>query len=207
MNSAKTYWKPFEPMIKAIVELFDPFVEVAVHDLKQGKIIALYHNISQRSVGDPSPLNELRVATQDFPDYFTPYYKKNWDKRPLKCTSITIRNDQGIPVALICINVDTSVFQDAHQLLNRFLKATASAENPIELFGGQCEEQTTALIQGYLKERHLSLTHLNRDQKRELVQHLYHKGVFNFKNAAPFLATQLKISRASIYNYIKQIGE
>lgn len=203
MGKTKTYWKHYEPMIKAIVELYNPFVEVAVHDLKQGKIVALYHNISQRKIGDPSPLNELKVETQDFPDYFPPYYKNNWDGRPLKCTSITIRNDKGAPVGLICINVDTSFFQDAHRLLNIFLKTESSAENPIEIFGSQCEEQATTLIQGYLKEHHLSGNRLNRNQNKDLIQYLFQKGIFNFKNAAPFLANYLKISRASIYNYIK----
>lgn len=207
MRKTETYWQHYEPMIKAIVELFNPFVEVAVHDLKKGKIVALYHNISQRKVGELSPLKELKIDTEHFPDLFTPYYKKNWDGRPLKCTSITIRDDQGTPVGLICVNVDTSFFQDAHRFLNLFLKTEKSAENPIEMFGSQCDEQAIALIQQYLEERHLSLAYLNRDQKKELVQYLYHKGIFNFKNAAPFLATYLSVSRASIYNYIKQIGE
>ncbi len=197
-------WKQYEPMIKAIVELFHPFVEAAVHDLEEGKVVAIYHNISQRKIGDKSPLNELKVNTRDFPDYFAPYYKKNWDGRPLKCTSITLRDKKGKAVGLICINMDTSFVQDAHRILDSFLKTKEEAENPIELFGAQCENQASALIQEYLDGKHLSLNFLNREQKRELVQHLYKKGIFNYKSAAPFISKKLKISRASVYNYIKQ---
>ena len=71
-------WRPYEPFIKAIVDLFHPFVEAAVHDLSKGKLVAIYHNISQRKVGDSSPLHELKVSTNQFPDYFDPYYKRNW---------------------------------------------------------------------------------------------------------------------------------
>jgi len=198
-------WKQYEPLIQAIVELFHPFVEAAVHDLEQGKLVAIYHNISQRKVGDPSPLKELKVDTKDFPAYFTPYYKQNWDGRPLKCTSITMRNKNGDPVGLICLNIDTSFFQDGYKLLENFLKTKNEAENPIEIFGSQCEEQAISVIQQYLDEKHLSLNHLNRDQKKDLVQQLYRKGIFNFKNAAPFIAKKLNTSRASVYNYIKQI--
>lgn len=198
-------WKQYEPLIQAIVELFHPFVEAAVHDLEQGKLVAIYHNISQRKVGDPSPLKELKVDTKDFPAYFTPYYKQNWDGRPLKCTSITMRNKTGDPVGLICLNIDTSFFQDGYNLLENFLKTKSEAENPIEIFGSQCEEQAISVIQQYLDEKHLSLNHLNRDQKKDLVQQLYRKGIFNFKNAAPFIAKKLNTSRASVYNYIKQI--
>ncbi len=200
-----TLWKQYEPFIKAIVELFHPFAEAAVHDLKKGKIVALYHTLSQRKVGDTSPLKELKVETGEFPDYFAPYYKQNWDGRPLKCTSITLRDKRGKPVGLICLNVDTSFAQDAYRTLESFLKVKTEAENPVELFGAQCEEQTMAIIQQYLEERQLSLPFLTRQQKKEIVQELYRRGVFNYKSAAPFVAKKINVSRASVYNYIKQI--
>jgi predicted transcriptional regulator YheO len=198
-----TLWKLYEPMIKAIVELFHPFVEAAVHDLETGKVVAIYHNISQRKVGEPSPLKELKVDTKDFPDYFAPYYKKNWDGKPLKCISITMRNKKGVPVGLICINIDTSFFQEGQKLLETFLKTRGQAENPIEIFGSQCEETADLVIGAYLCARQLSLKHLTRGQKKEVVQQLYRIGVFNFKNAATFIAQKLGTSRASIYNYMK----
>lgn len=200
---SKLDWKKHEPMIKAIVDLLHPLVEVAIHDLNTGTIVALYHNISQRKVGDPSPLHELGIETTDFPDYFPPYYKKNWDHRPLKCTSITLRNEKGKAIGLICINMDTSLFLDIQRMTEAFLKVEEGAENPIEQFGAGCEEQTKTLVEAYLKENHLSLSHLSREQKKDLIIHLYHKGILNYKSAAHFLSKYLKISRASIYNYIK----
>lgn len=161
----KSHFSQYEPMLKAIVELFHPFAEAAVHDLEKGEIVALYHPISQRKVGEASPLKELKISAEEFPAYFTPYYKQNHDGRPLKCTSITIRNEKGKPVGLICINVDVSAFQEGHRLLELFLGIKEGAENPIELFGGQLESQATALIQQYLEENRLLLSRLNRDQK------------------------------------------
>jgi predicted transcriptional regulator YheO len=206
-NEFSVLWKQYEPMIQAVVELFHPFVEAAVHDLEQGKVFAIYHNISQRKVGEASPLKELKVEIKDFPDFFSPYYKQNWDGRSLKCTSITMRNEKGVPIGLICINADVSVFQDGCKLLEAFLTIKGTAGNPIEIFGSECESQAERVIQQFLDEKHLSLNHLSRDQKKELVQRLYRKGVFNFKNAAPFIAKKLNTSRASIYNHIKQIGD
>lgn len=206
-QSIEKYWSPYEPLIKALVELFHPWVEVAVHDLIQGRLVAIYHNFSQRKIGESSPLHELKVNTDNFPDYFPAYYKKNWDGRPLKCTSITLRDQKGKAIGLICFNVDVSFAHEAHKALEMFLKTKSEADNPIEIFGSQCEEQATHLIEHYLAEKSLSLNHLNKKQKQELVQHLYHKGLFNFKNAAPYMAQLLGISRASVYNYIKQLGE
>lgn len=204
-TSFNALWKQYEPLVQAVVDLFHPFVEAAVHDLKQGKIVAIYHNISQRQVGDPSPIKELKVDIEEFPPYFSPYYKLNWDGRPLKCTSITMRDPEGKPIGLICLNIDTSHFQEGHRLLESFLKTKTEAANPIEIFGNACEQQASHVIQEHLDKKHLSLNHLNRSQKKELVQHLYRKGIFNFKNAAPFVAKKLNTSRTSVYNYIKQI--
>lgn len=192
-------WDQYRPFIEAIVELFHPFVEVAVHNLETGKVAAIYHNLSRRKVGEKSPLHELKVNVDDFPSYFSPYYKQNWDGRPLKCTSITLRGLSGKPVGLICVNVDVNFFQEGYELLTAFLKTKEGADNPIEIFGTPIENQLNAI----LKEKKLSLNHLNREQKKELVQHLYQKGLFNFKNAIPFIAKKLKSSRATIYNYIK----
>jgi D-arginine utilization repressor len=200
------HWKKYEPLIKAVVELFSPFVEAAIHDLEQGKVVAIYHNLSQRRVGDTSPLKELKIPTKDFPEVFSPYYKKNWDGRSLKCTSITLRNESGKPIVLICFNVDVSFMQDAHVLLSSFLKIKDESENPIEIFGSQSEEHIIQIVQHLLDEKKWSLNHLNRSQKKDIVQFLYHKGVFNFKSAAPFIAHHLSISRASVYNYIKELG-
>ena len=135
MNNLNKYILPYIPMIEASIQLFHPFVEIAVHDLNEGKIVALYHNISKRKVGDISPLHELNVETKQFPDFFNPYYKKNWDGRDLKCTSITVRDDKKHPIALICINVDTSFFQEAQKVFNSFLSIEQDAENPVEMFG------------------------------------------------------------------------
>ncbi len=195
-------WQEYEPLLKALVELFHPFIEIAIHDLEKGEIVALFHNISQRKIGDPSPLKELGIPVEDFPAYFSPYYKKNFDGRSLKCSSITIRKN-GKAVGLICINVDVSSFQEGYRLIETFLSIKHDAKHPIDMHGDDLEEKTSRIIQGHLQEKHWVLKHLNRQQKKELVQTLFKRGVFNFKNAVPFVAKYLNMSRASVYNYIR----
>jgi len=197
----------YVPFMEAVSELFDPFVEIAVHDLKEGKLVALYNNISQRKVGDKTPLQELKVDFSKLPDHFSPYFKKNWDGRNLKCTSITVRDDNGKPIGLICINVDTTFFAETKQIMDAFLKISSEAESPIECFGGDYQDLITQIIEEYLSEQKLNVRYLNRLQKKQLVHHLYHHGAFNYKNAPPFISEYLKISRATVYNYLKELGE
>jgi predicted transcriptional regulator YheO len=194
----------YEALIEAVIELFHPFVEAAVHDLKTGKIVKIYNNLSRRKEGDPSPLQELKVRTDEFPDYFPAYYKDNWDGRQLKCTSITLRDENGSPVGLICFNFDTTTFRGIQEQLGALLHIRQeNSKNPIDTFGEDWQTQVSNSMQEYLIHHKLSLDHLSREEKRKLVKHLYQKGVFNFKNAPTFIAQKLNISRASIYNYLE----
>lgn len=197
---------PYWNFIEAVVTLFDPFVEIAVHDLKNGTLTALYNGFSNRKIGEKSPLKELKIEIEEFPDLFPPYNKRNWDGKELKCTSITVRDGLGNPTLLICINLDTSILVQTKEILDTFLKIKGKAANPIEAYGGDAEQQIGPLIDRFLKQKHISKTSMSRTSKKELVEFLYRKGVFHFKNSVPYIAKNLKISRASIYNYIKEIG-
>jgi predicted transcriptional regulator YheO len=206
MSKIDKFLKPHQKFIDAIVTLFDPFVEVAVHDLQKGTLAAIYNSFSKRKIGEKSPLKELKVSIEDFPDVFTPYNRRNWDGKELKCTSITLRDKAGNPAVLICLNFDTSLLVKTKDILEAFLKIKTESVNPIEAYGEGYEEQINSLIEHFLKERQISMSSLDRNSKNELIEFLYRKGVFHFKNSVPFIAKSLKLSRASIYNYIKEVG-
>lgn len=191
--------------VQGMVELFHPFVEGAIHDLKSGTVAALFNNISQRKVGDTTPLKELNIKTDEFPDYFPPYYKTNWDGKRLKCISFTVRDPSGTPIGLVCFNLDISLFQDLESKFSILLQLNDTGESPIELFGENWQEQVHAHIEYFLKEHKMVLSRLSRTNKKDLIVHLYNKGIFNFKNAAPFVADILRISRASLYNYMREV--
>lgn len=196
--------KTYLPIIEGIVSLFNPFVEAAVHDLSTGEIAALYNNISRRKVGDPSPLHELKMPVEKFPDVFDPYYKTNWDGRRLKCTSITVRDEKGRPIALICFNFDTTVFREIDLNLKTLLEVKQTAENPIELFNENWQQRVNDCITNYLKENNITLVVLSKEQKKEAVIRLYQHGLFNYRRAADYIAEKMNISRATVYNYLKE---
>lgn len=206
MNKIDKLLKPYQNFIAAIVALFDPFIEVAIHDLQNGTLVAIYNSLSKRKIGEKSPLKELKVKVEEFPDVFPPYNRRNWDGRELKCTSITLRDEKGKPVILICLNVDTSLLVKTKDILEAFLKIKPKSVNPIEAHGEGYEQQISSLTEHFLNERQMSKSSLDRNTKKELIEFLYRKGVFHFKNSVPFIAKSLQLSRASIYNYIKEVG-
>jgi len=206
MSKIDELLKPYQNFIDAVVTLFDPFVEVAVHDLQKGTLAAIYNSFSKRKIGEKSPLKELKVNIEEFPDVFPSYNRRNWDGKELKCTSITLRDEAGNPIILICLNLDTSILVQTKNILEAFLKIKTNSVNPIEAYGEGYEQQISSLTEHFLKERQLSKSSLDRNSKKELIEFLYRKGVFHYKNSVPFIAKSLKLSRASIYNYIKEVG-
>ena len=193
------------PMVEGITKLFYPHVEGAIHDLKQGKVVALYNNISRRKIGDPSAVTELEVDIKDFPDVFEPYYKINWDGKRLKCTSVTIRDDSGYPIGLVCINFDTSVFEGFNLQLQKLLALSGKrGVNPVERFSDNWQLQVSDYIDAYAHRNNVAVSAMFTEQKADLVCEMYDHALFNYRDAATFVAKQLHVSRTTIYNYLKK---
>jgi predicted transcriptional regulator YheO len=193
------------PLVEGIVKLFYPYAEGAIHDLQQGKVVALYNNISRRKVGDPSAVTELGIEVKDFPDVFDPYYKTNWDGKRLKCTSVTIRDDAGKPVGLVCINFDLSAFEGMNLQLEKLLGLTnKSGLNPVEQFSGNWQQQVSNFIDAYAQKHNVAVDAMSTSQKAMLVCEMYDHALFNYRDSAAYIAQQLRVSRTSIYNYLKK---
>lgn len=193
------------PLVEGITKLFYPHVEGAIHDLEQGKVVALYNNISRRKVGDRSAVTELGIDIKDFPDVFEPYYKTNWDGRKLKCTSVTIRDDSGYPIALVCINFDTSVFEGFSIQLEQLLTLpNKNGLNPVEQFSDNWRQQVSDFMDAYAQAHNIAVSAMSTEQKAALVCEMYDHALFNYRDAATYLAKQLSVSRTTIYNYLKK---
>lgn len=192
--------------LEGITKLFYPYVEAVLHDLDAGTIAAIYNNLSKRAVGDRSAIAKFVGDNADeFPDVFDPYHKTNWDGKRFKCVSVTVRNKEGRAVGLACINFDASAFQGLSASLEQLLAVgNKEAQNPIEQFTEDWQARVNECIGNYLNEHHLTLNALSKDQKRAAVNRLYNHGLFNYRNAAAYISEQLHVSRATVYNYLKE---
>lgn len=197
------------PVLEGIVKLFHPYVEAVLHDLETGNIAAIHNDLSKRKAADRSAISKfVGDSIDEFPDVFEPYYKTNWDGKKFKCVSITVRDSSGKPVGLMCFNFDTSIFDGINQSLSELLSvATKQTLNPIEQYAEDWQARVNECIGNYLKENHTILSSLTKDQKREAVNRLYNHGLFNYRNAAVYVSEQLHVSRATVYNYLKEEKE
>ncbi len=178
----------------AIAELFQPLVEVVVHDLISKKIFYIKGGLSLRKVGDPSLIDE----DLDLTNLDTLFYSKiNFDTRLIRSVSIPFEDNW-----ILCINVDVSVFDKLQAISSLFLGY--SHNQPMQLFGVDWQESLHQAINGFLRENKWQFDQMNQSQKKVLVKHLYDIGAFNEKNAADYVAQALNLSRATVFNYLRE---
>lgn len=192
----------FFPIAQAIAAIFDPHVEVIIHDLKTGLIAAIYHSFSKRKVGDESLLDDIEEF-QELPNVFPSYIKTNWDGKKIKSISATIRDEKNKPIALLCINVDLTKWDELHDFLGQLLSKNHSNLKPAVLFNEDWREKINVYVSNYLKNENLTFKQLSKEKKKELVLALHADGAFNASHAAQYVADVLNLSRATIYNYLK----
>jgi len=202
----KNELKRFLPMAEGFARLLHPFGEIVVHDLQTDKVEAIFNPISRREVGDSSYLD--RIDFTDGDTVIGPYDKMNWDGRKLKCVSIVIRNDRKKAEGFLCINMDISNFQIFQDTIGMFLGNNAKLNEKEQLlFKDDLYERINTFVQNYCHENQVTISSLGRDRKSEVIRLLEAEGAFKAKNAASYVARVLGMSRASVYNYLKNGDE
>jgi predicted transcriptional regulator YheO len=200
----KAKLKEYQHIAEAFAKLLHPFAEVVIHDLATDTIAAIYNPISKREVGDPSFFDGVEFKPEE--KFIGPAEKINHDGRKLKSVSIILRNDEKKAIGTICINMDISVFERYRDTLQLFL---SNNDGPLpdhrqEFFKDSMDDQISIFIQNYCRENNLSFDALSKNDKQELIFKLKENGAFNAKNATTYIARVLNISRATVYNYLKE---
>jgi D-arginine utilization repressor len=200
-TSMKNELDQYKSVGEAISILLFPHAEVVLHDLRTGCIGAIFNNLSKRAVGDESLLDELNQLSES-QNVFPPYFKTNWDGRKMKSVTAVLKNQVGKPIGLLCINLDISKWEQMHHFILDMIKPTS--DMPDFLFKNDWREKINIYVSTYLKQHALRLESLDKTEKRKLLLALQKEGAFETKNAASYIADVLQISRATVYNYLKE---
>lgn len=201
-KSAPPRFSNYKTVADCIAALLFPHVEVVVHDLETQTVIHIANNISRRKLGDDSALEEIPDDLESSAR-LGPYEKLNWNGQKVRSVSGVMLGDTGKPEALICINLNFSVLEQAKEALDLFFQASRILPQPDTLFRDDWQERINTFLHAWLKEHSLSLNNLSRDQKRELVEALHTEGAFRGKSSYDYVANVLNMGRATVYKYVK----
>ena len=186
----------------AISALFRPYIEVVLHDLETEQVVHIANIFSKRELGEPSLLHEIDFNPND--RIIGPYEKINWDGKQLKSISVVIRDDTDRPTGIMCLNADVSHFHIAKQAFDALIAVPDSGEKPEALFKEDWHERINEFVNAWVIEKGVIIQQLTSAQRKELVYALEDSGAFSGKNSTAYASRVLGLSRATIYNYLKQ---
>lgn len=190
---------------KGLSETFAPFCEVVVHDLKKPEhsILSIHNNLSGRQISEPTTeLGLARIESPDFPNIIANYTNQFTDGRPVKSTSIGIKDDSGQYVAALCLNLDMTLFRGMQSMLSQFIEVGNSPiKEHIEPNG---TEAIRIRIDQYAASLATTARTLKVEERKNLIEILRNEGLLDVKKAMETVAQHLGISRASVYLYAKK---
>lgn len=206
-NDENSLLSQLDTIAKGLSETFSPFCEVVVHDLKDPEhaIMSIHNNLSGREAGQSATeLGLARIASPDFPEIIANYGNQFADGRPVKSTSIGIKDEKGNYVAALCLNVDMTLFRGMQSALARF---TETESSPVrEHLDPGSTEVIRQRIDDFAAKRATTARALKMEDRKVLIQQLRKEGLLNVRKSMDTVAQHLGVSRATAYLYARQSG-
>ncbi|KAA1014537.1 transcriptional regulator [Paraburkholderia panacisoli] len=200
-----TIVEQLKQIAEGLGETFSPFCEVVVHDLVHAEhaIVAIHNNLSGRVEGEPATVLGLaRIADDRYPQVIANYANQFADGRPVKSTSIGIKDSSGRYVAALCLNIDLTLFGALQNVLGRFVSTDAAAgvEESLEPLGADAIRQR---IDQFAARLGTIPRALKTEDRRMLMRELKQSGSMEVRRAMEIVALHLGVSRATVYNDAK----
>lgn len=186
--------------------LFSPFCEVVIHDFTdfEHSIVCIEGNVTNRCVGGAATDLLLAKASQgDTDEDLFNYLTSLPGGRLMKSCTVFLRDESGAAFGAFCVNFDITAFVGMHKVMANFV-ATEERGDVVETFANDIEDTIHSIVADTLHETGQSLPLMGRDDKIELIGRLAEKGVFQVKKSVSILADQLGLSRATVYNYLRE---
>ncbi len=220
-------------IVQFLGKTLGPDYEIVLHDLHpdHNEIVAIANShISGRGLGSPltnASLKMLAGKAYETDDYLCNYKGIAENGHLLRSSTMFIKDAQGKPAGLLCINFDDSRYEDLHQNLlsiihpEEFAKAVTApavegalageAKTPTqpEPITENFSMDIPSLMQKIFADATVSITtpidRLNQQEKKEIIEKLHKQGLFQLKGAISFVAKQFCCSSATIYRYLSEL--
>lgn len=188
-------------------ELFGPMCEVVVHDFHdlEHSIVHIEGNVTNRAIGGAATdLLLEKVRQGDTLHDLYAYTTSLPGGRVMKSSTIFLRDGEGCAAGALCINLDVTDFIASRNALNAFVSTDANTERATETLSDNIFETVQSAVAETLYDAGRSLHTLTREEKIDLMNRLEGKGLFQVKKAVPIVADMLGLSRATVYNYLRE---
>ncbi len=211
MSHINAYLKKYIPLVDFLAEVFGGDAEVVLQDVSDfnNSVISIRNNhISGRKLGAPATNLVLKVMNGNFTDknYVTNYRGISATGKVVRSSTYFIKDDRGIVVGMLCINIDIDKYVQLKNHLDGILKLPEEIfEKTTEKFSVSAEGLASDSIETILEESGISPERMSQEEKMEVVYKLDKNGVFLVKGSICKIASILNVSNATIYRYLSKI--
>ncbi len=193
------------PIADALARLFHPNIEVVVHDILSDCVFYIAGSFSGRKPGDISLLKLNDQSVLENETVIGPYEKAGEKGQRIRSVTSVLRDDDGIELGLMCINLDYSMYEPVLDLLEGLIRPVQTQAHPELLFQNDWRDQIKLEIRSYLLKNSLTLETLTPESRKKMMAHLDAKGLFYAKKSIEQIAGILGVSRATAYNSLKAV--
>ncbi len=210
-----------------------PDYEIVLQDLDpdHSQIVAISNgHISGQEIGSPltnAALQMLANKSYKTNDFLYNYRDVAADGHILRSSTMFIKDEDGMPIGLLCISFDDTRYMELHKKLFSVIHPETFLEaNPISFqkpphFPADVAVQADSIMENFSMDipslmqkifedatAFLStpVNRLNQHEKKEIIQELNEKGLFQLKGAISFVAKHFSCSSATIYRYLSELS-
>lgn len=221
----------FTLLVEFLGKALGPDYEVTLHDLdpETNSIVAIANGrISGRTLGSPLTNVALRMLAQkqyENQDYSANYTGISASGKTIRSSTMFIKDDNGDPVGLLCINFDDSRFHSISDSIlklvhpdefvhHHYFPVDAPVKQPIKAQPlGDSTESFYNDVAGMMREIFgevaaqidLPLDRLTQAERTQFIAQLNERGLFRLKGAVQYVGEMLSCSQASIYRYLSKV--
>jgi predicted transcriptional regulator YheO len=191
-----------------IAAAFGSGCEVVIHsfeDLARSAIKIVNGEVTGRALNSPVTELGLQILSRDaeFPgDIVGPYFCRSKSGKPLKSTTLILRNGAKRPIGFLCINFDLDL------PLSRLLEQLTPS--PEDLKSGESFEADLGSLVAKAVAEELDLAGRTTgvpptEKNRRITANLEKRGIFEIKGSVDLVAGELGLTKHTIYKYLREL--
>lgn len=212
-NNLPNELKNLFPIIDALSQMFgESHYEFTAHDFRypESSLCYIKGKVTERNVGAPLTDRLLSIYRQegdearDVINIMTVTDKG----KIIKTSSVFIRDSKGKILGSMGITIDISAAQDISGLfsmLNLTINTESQKLSPAIDFANDVNTILSDLINQSIFKCEKAPAFLTKEERIELLKDMEGKGVFLIKGAIEEVATNLCVSKYTIYNHLEEI--
>jgi predicted transcriptional regulator YheO len=206
------------PALESLKQIIEDLVkaigipcEIVLHNLRDPScsIIAIAGDITGRKVGSPLTDLGLRLLHLGYlQENLIAYPTTAPDGRPLRSSTLYIRDEFGEVIGSLCVNVDLTYWTVMNRLIAELCDTKPmlrSGEAVAETFEDNVTDVLRKSVEHAIEGCGKPVPLMEKTEKLEVVRMLEDAGIFLIRGSVDYVADALGVSRPTVYNYLAEL--